>query len=185
MQSKDLFEILVRENSRMLTTYLRAAGCDDATLDDVWQETMIVAWRRLEDFDRSLPFAPWLRGIAARVLMANRRAASRVVLTDDEESLEYLSYQYERVNQLSGDTLHEKLDALRDCVSKLNVSERECIELRFREDLMPAAMSERIGVALETVKKRLYRAKQQLQSCLERKLQASVQQPNYTVNHLK
>ncbi len=174
VQSKDLFEILVRENSRMLTTYLRAAGCDCTLLDDVWQETMIVAWRRLDEFDRSKPFGPWLRGIAARTLMAHRRASARVVLTDDSEALEYLSERYERVHQLAGDTLDEKLDALRDCVSNLNMSERECIELRFRDDLMPAAMSERIGVALETVKKRLFRAKRQLQNCLEQKLQANV-----------
>ena len=115
----------------MLTTYLRAAGCDNALLDDVWQETMIVAWRRLAEFDRSKPFGPWLRGIAARTLMANRRAASRVVLTDDPEALQYLSERYERIHQLAGDTLDEKLDALRDCVSKLNVTDRECIELAF------------------------------------------------------
>ncbi len=83
VQPKELFEILVRENSRMLTTYLRAAGCDDALLDDVWQEAMIVAWRRLDEFDRTKPFGPWLRGIAARTLMASRRSASRFVLTDD------------------------------------------------------------------------------------------------------
>jgi RNA polymerase sigma-70 factor (ECF subfamily) len=170
IQSKELFEILVRENSRMLTTYLRAVGCDDALLDDVWQETMIVAWRKLDEFDRSKPFGPWLRGIAARTLMASRRAASRFVLTHDVEALEYLNQKLERLNQLSGDTLDEKLDALRDCVAKLNNSDRECIELRFRDDMMPAAMSERIGVALETVKKRLFRAKQQLQACLELKL---------------
>ncbi len=157
----------------MLTTYLRAAGCDDTLLDDVWQETMIVAWRKLDEFDRSKPFGPWLRGIAARTLMAGRRAASRVVLTDDAEALEYLNQRLERINHLSGDTLDEKLDALRDCVSKLTTSDRECIELRFRDDLMPAAISERVDVALETIKKRLFRAKQQLQLCLERKLQAN------------
>jgi RNA polymerase sigma factor (sigma-70 family) len=173
VQSKDLFEILVRENSRMLTTYLRAAGCDEALLDDVWQETMIVAWRKLDEFDRSKPFGPWLRGIAARTLMASRRTASRFVLTDDVEALEYLNERLERVNSLNGDTLDEKLDALRDCVSKLTTSDRECIEMRFRDDLMPAAISERVGIALETIKKRLFRAKQQLQTCLERKLQTS------------
>jgi RNA polymerase sigma factor (sigma-70 family) len=156
----------------MLTTYLRAAGCDDTLLDDVWQETMIVAWRKLDEFDRSKPFGPWLRGIAARTLLAGRRSANKVVLIDDMESLDYLNQRLERIKQLDGDTLDEKLDALRDCVSKLSITDRECIELRFREDLMPAALSQRIGIALETVKKRLLRAKQQLQVCLERKLQA-------------
>lgn len=105
--------------------------------------------------------------------MANRRSATRFVLTDDVEALEYLNQRLERINSLSGDTLDEKLDALRDCVSKLTTSDRECIELRFREDLMPAAISERIGIALETIKKRLFRAKQQLQTCLERKLSST------------
>lgn len=158
----------------MLTTYLRAAGCDDTLLDDVWQETMIVAWRKLDEFDRSKPFGPWLRGIAARTLLAIRRSTSKVVLIDDLESLDYLNQRLERIKQLDGDTLDEKLDALRDCVSNLSITDRECIELRFREDLMPAAMSQRIGIALETVKKRLVRAKQQLHACLERKLQADV-----------
>ena len=162
----------------MLTTYLRAAGCDAVLLDDVWQETMIVAWRKLDEFDRSKPFGPWLRGIAARTLMANRRASSRFVLTDDIEALDYLNQRLERINQMSGDTLDEKLDALRDCVSKLTTMDRECIELRFRDDLMPAVMSERIGVALETIKKRLFRAKQQLQLCLERKLQTNQTAPS-------
>ena len=157
----------------MLTTYLRAAGCDDALLDDIWQESMLVAWRKLDEFDRSKPFGPWLRGIAARTLMASRRVASRFVLTSDVEALEYLNQRLEQVNQLNGDTLDEKLDALRDCVSKLTATDRECINLRFHDDLMPAAMSERIGIAVEAVKKRLFRAKQQLQTCLERKLQAN------------
>jgi RNA polymerase sigma-70 factor (ECF subfamily) len=157
----------------MLTTYLRAAGCNDAMLDDVWQETMIVAWRKLEEFDRLKPFGPWLRGIAAKTVLSYKRSTAKFVLFDDMESLEYLSHQMERVNQLTGDTLDEKLDALRDCVSKLTTQDRECIELRFRDDLMPAAMSQRIGVALDTVKKRLLRAKQQLQNCLEKKLEAS------------
>ena len=174
VQSKDLFEILVRENSRMLTTYLRATGCSDTMLDDVWQETMIVAWRKLDEFDRSKPFGPWLRGIAARTLLAGRRSANKIVLIDDIESLEYLNRRLERIKLLEGDTLDEKLDALRDCVSKLSTTDREFIELRFREDLMPTAISQRIGIALETVKKRLLRAKQQLQTCLERKLQADV-----------
>ena len=88
MQSKDLFEILVRENSRMLSVFLRAAGCSDNLMDDVWQETMIVAWEKLDTFDRSRPFGPWLRGIATRVLLANQRTSRRLTLIGDESALE-------------------------------------------------------------------------------------------------
>ena len=49
-----VFEILVRENAAMLTTYLRAAVRDAADVDDLFQEAMIVAWRRLGEFDRCI-----------------------------------------------------------------------------------------------------------------------------------
>ncbi len=60
------FEILMRENSRMLLSYLNCVVQDVASVDDLFQETMVVAWRRLGDCDLSVPFGPWLRGIATR-----------------------------------------------------------------------------------------------------------------------
>ncbi len=173
LESKELFEILVRENTRGLMTFLRASGCDATLADDVWQETMLVAWRRLDDFDRSKPFAPWLRGIAARVLLAHRRKYSGYQL-HEQESLEYLSERMQAVQCLIGDTLDEKLDALRDCVARLPQSDRESIELRYRDELLPQAISQRLGIGLETIKKRLQRAKQRLQTCLQSKLQSAV-----------
>ena len=59
--AKKLFETLVREHADMLTVYLRAALGDVPEVDDLFQETMIVAWRRLDDFDQTRSFAAWLR----------------------------------------------------------------------------------------------------------------------------
>ena len=167
-----LFEILVREHSAMLTMYLKAAGCDDNLVDEVWQESMVVAWRKLDTFDRKLPFGPWLRGIAARTLLSRARSLHRIKLIGDHNELAYLSDRLEQVAQLRGDTLDDKLDALRDCIGLLPQADRECIELRFREELKPAAISEKIGVSLETAKKRLLRAKARLKKCIEGKLAA-------------
>jgi RNA polymerase sigma factor (sigma-70 family) len=170
LNSTELFELLVREHSRMLAAYLRAAGCDGALVDDVWQETMIVAWRKLDQFDRSKPFGPWLRGIAARTMLSAQRKHARLSLIGDEHLLEDLSQRFERVHQLNGDTLDEKLGVLRDCLSRLSDSDRQCLELRFKEGLMPAAISTRLDLALEAVKKRLLRAKHRVQICFESKL---------------
>ncbi len=54
------FEILVRENTRMLTVFLRSRLDDEAAVDDLFQETMLVAWKRLDVCDLSRPFGPWL-----------------------------------------------------------------------------------------------------------------------------
>ena len=60
-KEKKSFEILVRENSRMLTVFLSTRIREQAVIDDLFQETMLVAWKRLPDYDLDRPFVPWLR----------------------------------------------------------------------------------------------------------------------------
>ncbi len=170
MDAKQVFEILVREHSRMLTAYIRSTLFDASSVDDVWQETMLVAWRRIDDFESDRPFGPWLRGIAHRIILARAAKLQNQQVLLDAESLDYLSQRFESIQQLQGDTLDEKLDALRGCTSMLPEHERTCIEMRFTKGLMPAELSEQLGIALETVKKRLVRAKQRLVECMDRKL---------------
>ena len=50
-KEKKSFEILVRENSRMLTVFLSTRIREQAVIDDLFQETMLVAWKRLPDYD--------------------------------------------------------------------------------------------------------------------------------------
>ncbi len=154
----------------MLMAYIRSSVSDPSTADDIWQETMLVAWRRIEDFDRSKPFGPWLRGIAAKTILARRRASSKYILLEDDHSLEYLSSRFESIQKLVGDTLEEKLDALRNCVERLPEGEQTCIRMRYVDGLMPQELSHRLQLGLETVKKRLVRARQRLSECLNRKL---------------
>ena len=73
LKARKAFEILARENSRMLIVYLRSLVQDEAAIDDLFQETMVVAWRRLDECDLDRPFGPWLRGIASRLVMAHYR----------------------------------------------------------------------------------------------------------------
>lgn len=169
MEARDLFEILVREHAQMLSVFISASVRDGATVDDIWQESMLVAWNRLPDFDRNRPFGPWLRGIAAKVILSRKRADARWILLDSESQLDRLESKFIGLQRLQGDTFDEKLDALRECLKHLEKGQQECLELRYRHDLKPTELSKRLGLALENVKKRLFRAKRQLLSCLERK----------------
>jgi DNA-directed RNA polymerase specialized sigma24 family protein len=103
-ESKVVFEILVRENQAMLLTYLRAVVRDSSAIDDLFQETMLIAWRKLEEFDRTLPFGPWLRGIAAKLMLVHFRKARAAFLSFDEQTLEHLGQQVQSISELPGDT---------------------------------------------------------------------------------
>jgi RNA polymerase sigma-70 factor (ECF subfamily) len=170
MDARQVFEILVRENADMLTAYLRSVVRDPAAADDLFQESMLTAWRKLDEFDRSRPFGPWLRGIAAKLVLAHRRKAAAGVIFCDEITLEQIDLRLQRLSAEKGDTWEEKLEGLRSCVEQLPEPYREAVRLRYREGLSPAGLAERLHISWEAQKKRLQRARALLLECLERKL---------------
>lgn len=169
IEAHALFEILVRENAAMLRTYLRAAVREAADVDDLFQEAMIVAWRRLEEFDRSRPFGPWLRGITVRLVMAHFRKAARRWILWDESLLEHLDRQVQHIAERPGDTWDEKIQALHECIWALPDHYRQTIRRRYMEEEPACRVAASLKLSLETVKKRLQRARARLLDCLRRK----------------
>ena len=65
----------MREHAQALDLFLRARLRDPGDVDDVFQEALIVAWRRLADYDPERRFGPWIRGIARRIALHRAHAA--------------------------------------------------------------------------------------------------------------
>ncbi len=170
MEAKELFEILIRENSDMLIAYLRSGARDPHAVEDLYQETVLTAWRRLDSYDRSKPFGPWLRGIAGKLLLTYYRRTSKQALPLDGESLEWMNRRFAALHSMPGDNFHEKLSALRDCIASLPETYQEPITMRFEDDKPLGEIGDLLNLAKETVKKRLSRGKAKLAACLERKL---------------
>jgi RNA polymerase sigma-70 factor len=168
-EAKAVFEILVRENQAMLMTYLRAVVKDGALIDDLFQETMLIAWQKLDEYDHSRPLGPWLRGIAAKLIMAHFRKAKSDIVVFDDETLEYLSQQVQYISERSGDTWDEKIAALTHCIEALSDHHRQAIKLRYFEQTPPSKIAATAKTSVETIKKRLQRARAELLDCLRRK----------------
>ncbi len=168
----DVFEILMREHAEMLLAFLRSSVRDPHAVDDLFQETMVIAWRRIDDFDRNRSFSKWIRGIAGKLVMAHFRKAGRNPLHCDAVTLEWLESRFERVERLKGDTLDVKLELLKDCIATLSDDNRKTIEARYLQLNSLEQIVTRLSIPLQTVKKRLYRAKIQLEACLNKKLLA-------------
>lgn len=163
------FEILARENSRMLTVYLRALVRDETVADDLFQEAMVVAWKRLEECDLSRPFGPWLRGIAAKLVMAHYRKRKAAPVFLDEGVLSNLDRHFQAIQTAGGDTWDEKIAAIHGCLDALSPSYRTAIDGRYFKGLKPTPLAKQMGISIEACKKRLVRARSILSECLKRK----------------
>lgn len=160
------FEILVREHADMLMAYLRAMAWNDALVEDAFQEAIIVAWRRLPDFDRSRPFAPWLRGIARNTLLGLARKQQRRHEIAGEAAALHIEEQLARIESTPADRFAERMQPLMDCLQRLAPEQREAVELVYAQSLDPRVAASTAGTNDETFRKRLYRARLQLAECL-------------------
>ena len=102
MDAKSLFQILIRENSDMLVAYLRAGVRDPHAVDDLYQETVLTAWKRMDSYDRDRPIGPWLRGIAGKLMLAYYRKSSRNASALDDQTLEWLNDRFVAIHSMPG-----------------------------------------------------------------------------------
>lgn len=169
LKARKAFEILARENSRMLIVYLRSLVQDEAAIDDLFQETMVVAWRRLDECDLDRPFGPWLRGIASRLVMAHYRKKKTEPVLLKESVLSLLEERFETIAGRAGDTWDEKIAALHECLDALPDKHRGAVQARYIDELPANQAAERLQVSLEAFKKRIQRTRTMLADCLKRK----------------
>lgn len=162
----EVFEILAHEHADMLTAYLRSLLGAEPSVDDIFQQAMLTAWRRLGDYDRSRPFGPWLRGIAQRLVLEHHRLSRSRPATTDPAVLTELDRRFDQVAALPGDTFHERVERLRTCLGKLPETMRHAIEMVYQRGLMLAAVADAVGSSKEAVKKRVQRGRQMLAECL-------------------
>ena len=163
----DVFEILARQHADMLAAFLRSLVRRPEIVDGLCQETMMVAWRRLADYDRERDFGPWLRGIAIRVVMHHRRKSRRDFLSCEPDVLEGLESRMRSLEGVAADSFRERAERLRGCIDRLPEMQREVIDLSYFRGMLLKQIAEAVEASEEAIKKRVQNARRLLADCLQ------------------
>lgn len=136
----------------------RVASPDDAA--DIVAETMLVAWRRIDEVPAGGAARPYLYGVARRVIANHRRGELR-----RDRLAEKLRLQ---LAELTPDvtSLSESSTTIRDGLARLSDSDRELIMLTGWDGLDPREAAVVLGVPARTVRTRLHRARARLRHAL-------------------
>jgi RNA polymerase sigma-70 factor, ECF subfamily len=145
-------------------------GTSESNLDDVVQETFMVAYRRLPDFEGRSSVKTWLYGIAFNVVRAHRReiAAKHPVALHPE-----LRADPDLLTDRA-DGPHErtaKREAARfvdEFLRRLNDDQRDVFVLAELEQLSAPEIAEVIGAGLNTVYSRLRLARVEFAKAIAR-----------------
>ena len=164
---RKLFEVLVRENEGALLAFLRTMVRDPGLVDDLFQETLITAWRRFDQFDSTRPLGPWLRGIALNLTRNAKRRQQRMPITADPAWAEAAEATIGRMESVAADTWDEKLRTLNECVQQLAGGSQQLIQQRYQQRLSSLQIAETCGRTPAAIRKHLQRIRKALAQCVQ------------------
>ena len=158
------FELLVVEHHVRLRAFVRSLGVDPDWVDDVAQETFLIAYRQWSTFDPTRDFGKWIRGIAANIVRNEIRKDARRQRILHTELAEIL---LQRHYQLKEQPEPVSLDAIRDCVDELTPRCQSIIQGRYRDGETAGTIAERLKLTAENVRQLLVRIRRQIKHCVE------------------
>jgi len=147
-----------------ISAYVTATVRDFRERDDILQNIAVAVLESFDSYDPMRPFIGWALGIAKNQIGTYYRNRHKSALLLDPEALEQLGTAIE---QLEDENSHS-LDYLHECIKKLEKKALQICELRYENDLKPAAIAKLVGMTPNAVAKALQRIRDQLRLCVER-----------------
>ncbi len=165
---RDVFGMLVRRYERELFGYLRRYLGDDDLADDVFQNTFVQVYLKIQQYEPGRPVRPWLYAIATNQAIdalrrRNRRADQRAdaVTTSDEDGQPRPLFE---LLAAPGDGPPESADRaeqrelVRAAVDRLPDLLRQVVILAYFQGLKYRDVADTLGIPVGTVKSRLHAA---------------------------
>ncbi|MFI4873862.1 MAG: sigma-70 family RNA polymerase sigma factor [Blastopirellula sp. JB062] len=166
LNATEQFIQLLTDHQNRLYGYIYSLIGDRNRTADVLQETNLVLWRKLDEFNPNQAFLPWAFSIARFQVLANVRDRKRDRMLLDTELVETLSSEAESMAE-QFDTTRE---ALHRCMQTLSSRNRELIERRYFRAMPLTQIAEAISSSPGAIKVALLRVRKQLAACIHQRL---------------
>jgi len=171
--SLHIFEVLATQHEHMLMAYLMSLLGDHALAEDVAQQALVIAYRKINTLKDPASFPAWLRGIARlEGLAALRRRGREIAIAPD--AIQELDEAYRRFElEYPTKSWEERFQLVQDCFEDLPEAMRTVCRLHYHENHKAWQIAESLSLNLNTVLKRLERARTAIRDCVEARLAAA------------
>ncbi|HUL63467.1 MAG TPA: sigma-70 family RNA polymerase sigma factor [Burkholderiaceae bacterium] len=164
-QDQAAFQELYKAFSRKVFAYVLNQLKDQAKAEEVLVDTMYEVWRNPTRFRGESAFSTWLIGIArnkALLVYRSRRPDEDHADLDDvaEITPDEGPDGYARLAE------QQRREGVQHCMGKLSEEHRECLHLVFYEGMSLAEVAAIQRCPENTVKTRLFHARQRIKNCL-------------------
>jgi RNA polymerase sigma-70 factor (ECF subfamily) len=165
-----IVEALVQEHQAGVRAFIRAIGVQEAWVDDVAQETFLVAYRKLHEWDRGRDAGQWLRGIARRLAANERRKGTRRTRLIGGGLAARL---IEHSESDGASAVAELLEAMHACLQELPESGRDLLRRRYADGERTEIIAANMEIRADSLRQKLHRLRLLVKGCVERKVRGT------------
>lgn len=165
-ESYESFVRLFVSHESRLRGFLQALLPSWEDVDDVLQETSLVAWRKFAQFEPGTDFMAWAATIARFEARRHARARARDRLVFGEDLLEQIA---DEALDEAGEREREHR-ALRRCLDKLPEGQSRALELAYRPGIKFHEAARLAGKPVQGYYKALQRIRAALADCVQGEL---------------
>jgi len=165
------FEALARRYHVRVRAYLSRFIFDASEVDDVAQESFLVAFRSLDRFDTDRPFIAWLLGIAYHQALTWLRTRQRRDQRETSPLAAVMSdWALRQANQAPESELGDELQALQGCLERLPSGQQELLATHYRDGRSLASLARERGGSASGMRMAVLRLRRLLRECIDRSL---------------
>jgi RNA polymerase sigma-70 factor (ECF subfamily) len=151
-------DLLLAQIHPMLYRWALANATDIDDAEDIAQQALVAAYRKIGQFRGESPLAVWLYRLTTRTAMQRRRTSARRKVLDVRADAEVTARVYE--TDPGGRVDRDRLTALvRECYDRLPPQQRAALSLVDLEGYTPAEAAELMELAPVTLRANLFKAR--------------------------
>lgn len=162
-----VFVGLLSANYYRISAFIQSQVMNNSDVDDIMQDTLLVMWEQFHTFTPGTDFAKWAVTIAKFRILEFRRRKKRGQSLLSQETLDLIERDCLDMMGRAGD----RMQALKQCISKLPSADRQLLKMRYSEEISVKGISKRVGNSIHIVYRNLVRIRTLLLGCIHRTLQ--------------
>lgn len=136
--------------------------------EDLAQEALLIAFRKLPELDPTIPLGAWLRSVALNLLANHRRKFRALPIGLNDELQALIDQQMETQAHEARES--ERIHALRECLDELDGPARRLVNERYAEGATIEDLAGRLGRKSSAISTQLHRLRALLGTCIADKL---------------
>jgi RNA polymerase sigma-70 factor (ECF subfamily) len=168
----DIFRPLFEADKNRLYCYIYAYVHDNASADDIFQETCLTLWKEFRTFKLGTDFSKWSNSIAFNRIRVYRRNQNKYQLGLSNDFLDEFRENL-GVIESSHDAEEKRWRQLLDCKMALSPQLKKIYDFFYVDKLMAQDIADDTGRSIYAIRKSVHKLRKYLFDCVERQLSGS------------